>query len=94
MTAYATTSVPVERSQTEIRTLLQRFGVERLAFGEERCPPLLIPVAVTFQTRALGTRQIRRSSCGRGRGAGELRGSVPAASDRPAHEPHDLPASC
>jgi hypothetical protein len=56
VTAYATTNVPVERSQAEIRTLLQRFGVERLAFGEERDGNKQRWAAVTFQTRALGVR--------------------------------------
>ena len=33
--AYENTSVPVERSQGEIRKLLVKHGVARLAFGEE-----------------------------------------------------------
>jgi hypothetical protein len=54
--AYATTNVPVEKSQAEIRKLLQRFGVDRLAFGEERDDNKQRWAAVTFQTRALGVR--------------------------------------
>ena len=34
--AYANTSVPVERSQGEIRKLLSKHGAVRFAFGEER----------------------------------------------------------
>jgi hypothetical protein len=56
MTAYATTNVPVERSQAEIRTLLQRHEVQRLAFGEERDDDGQRWAAVTFQARALGVR--------------------------------------
>ena len=56
MSAYATTSVPVEKSQTEIRKLLQRFEVRRLAFGEERDESEVRWVAVTFEARALAVR--------------------------------------
>jgi hypothetical protein len=34
--AYESTSVPVERSQSEIRKLLAKHGCGRFAFGEER----------------------------------------------------------
>lgn len=33
--AYETTTVPVEKSQGAIRTLLAQFGAQRFAFGEE-----------------------------------------------------------
>jgi hypothetical protein len=56
MSAYATTSVPVERSQAEIRKLLQRYEVQRLAFGEERDDAGQRWAAVTFQARMLGVR--------------------------------------
>lgn len=56
MSAYATTNVAVERSQAEIRKLLQRFDVERLAFGEERDEDNRRWVAVTFEARRLGVR--------------------------------------
>jgi hypothetical protein len=36
LSAYATTTVPVERSQGEIRKLLSGAGASRLAFAEER----------------------------------------------------------
>lgn len=35
MSAYATTTVPVERSQAEVRKLLTDYGASRFAFGEE-----------------------------------------------------------
>jgi len=47
--AYATTTVPVERSQGEIRKLLVSHGVERLAFGEERDDTGQRWAMVTFQ---------------------------------------------
>lgn len=56
MTAYATTSVPVEKSQAEIRRLLQRYEVRRLAFGEERDESEVRWIAVTFEAHALGVR--------------------------------------
>jgi hypothetical protein len=34
--AYETTTVPVERSQAELRKLLAQYGASRFAFGEER----------------------------------------------------------
>lgn len=34
--AYESTSVPVERSQAEIRQLLARHGAQRFGFGEEQ----------------------------------------------------------
>lgn len=34
MPAYATTDVPVERSQGEVRGLLQRYGATQFTFGE------------------------------------------------------------
>ena len=55
-TAYASTTVPVERSQGEIRKLLIRFGAERLAFGEERDDTGQRWAAVTFQAGAHGVR--------------------------------------
>lgn len=49
--AYGSTTVPVERSQGEIRKLLIRFGAERLAFGEERDDTGRRWAAVTFQAK-------------------------------------------
>jgi hypothetical protein len=54
-TAYATTTVPVERSQGEIRKLLQDHGAARLAFGEERDGDRRW-AAITFTTQAHGVR--------------------------------------
>lgn len=54
--AYATTSVPVEKSQTEIRKLLLGFDVRALAFGEERDDDGRRWAAVTFEARTLGVR--------------------------------------
>src|SRR5205085_106628 len=34
--AYETTTVAVERSQSELRKLLTKYGASRFAFGEER----------------------------------------------------------
>lgn len=47
--AYESTSVPVERSQGEVRKLLVRYGAQRLAFGEERDDSGQRWAAVTFQ---------------------------------------------
>jgi hypothetical protein len=55
LAAYATTTVPVERSQAEIRKLLQDYGATRLAFGEEREGNWRW-AAVTFTTEAHGVR--------------------------------------
>jgi hypothetical protein len=54
--AYESTSVPVERSQGEIRKLLIRFGCERLAFGEERDDGGQRWAAVTFKAKLYAVR--------------------------------------
>lgn len=54
--AYASTTVPVERSQGEIRKLLIRFGAARLAFGEERDDMGQRWAAVTFQAKVYAVR--------------------------------------
>jgi hypothetical protein len=46
--AYEATSVPVEKSQGQIRKLLSGAGASRLAFGEERDDDGLRTAAVTF----------------------------------------------
>ena len=54
--AYGSTTVPVERSQGEIRKLLVRSGAQRLAFGEERDETGQRWAAVTFQAGAHAVR--------------------------------------
>lgn len=54
--AYSSTTVPVERSQGEIRKLLVGHGCQRLAFGEERDDMGQRWAAVTFQAGAHGVR--------------------------------------
>lgn len=54
--AYESTSVPVERSQGEIRKLLVRYGCQRLAFGEERDDTGRRWAAVTFQAKLYAVR--------------------------------------
>lgn len=54
--SYASTTVPVERSQGEIRKLLIRFGCDRLAFGEERDEAGQRWAAVTFQAKLYAVR--------------------------------------
>ena len=54
--AYGSTTVPVERSQGEIRKLLVRHGAQRLAFGEERDETGQRWAAVTFQGGVHGVR--------------------------------------
>lgn len=48
MTAYATTTVPVEKSQGEIRGLLAKHKAQRFAFGEESGDDGRQWAAVTF----------------------------------------------
>lgn len=48
MAAYASTAVPVEKSQGEIRKLLAKHGAQQFAFGEERTPMGERRAAVTF----------------------------------------------
>lgn len=48
MSAYATTTVPVERSQAEIRKLLTDYGCSRFAFGEETDSASVRWAAVSF----------------------------------------------
>jgi hypothetical protein len=54
--AYASTTVPVERSQGEIRKLLMKFGAHRLGFGEERDDGGQRWAAVTFQAKVYAVR--------------------------------------
>lgn len=54
--AYESTTVPVERSQAEIRKLLVRFGAQSLAFGEERDDAGQRRAAVTFQAKVYAVR--------------------------------------
>lgn len=54
--AYESTSVPVERSQGEIRKLLIAHAVEQLAFGEERDATGQRWAAVTFRHGAYAVR--------------------------------------
>lgn len=54
--AYASTTVPVERSQGEIRKLLIGYGVQRLAFGEDRDDTGTRWAAVNFQTQLYAVR--------------------------------------
>jgi hypothetical protein len=54
--AYESTSVPVERSQGEIRKLLTGHGVERLGFGEERDETGQRWAAVSFSYSARSVR--------------------------------------
>jgi hypothetical protein len=54
--AYASTTVPVERSQGEIRKLLIAFGCDRLAFGEERDDAGQRWAAVTFKAKLYAVR--------------------------------------
>lgn len=54
--AYESTSVPVERSQGQIRQLLAKFGVQRLAFGEERDEVGQRWAAVSFVHNTRGVR--------------------------------------
>lgn len=54
--AYQSTSVPVERSQAEIRKLLIRAGVDQLAFGEDRDETGQRWAAVTFRHSAFAVR--------------------------------------
>lgn len=56
MSAYSSTTVPVERSQGEIRKLLLGYGCERLAFGEERDEVGQRWAAVTFQAKLYAVR--------------------------------------
>ena len=56
MSAYGNTAVPVERSQGEIRKLFQRFGVDRMGFGEETDHDGLRWAAVTFTHGAYAVR--------------------------------------
>lgn len=56
VSAYSTTTVPVERSQGEIRKLLAGHGAQRLAFGEERDEMAQRWAAVTFQAGAHAVR--------------------------------------
>ena len=48
MAAYSSTTVPVERSQAEIRKLLGLHGAQRFAFGEETDDAGVRWAAVTF----------------------------------------------
>src|SRR3954470_15776624 len=54
--AYESTSVPVERSQGQIRKLLSGAGASRLAFGEERDDDGRRWAAVTFVLGSHGVR--------------------------------------
>lgn len=54
--SYNQTTVPVERSQGEIRKLLIRYGCERLAFGEERDDTGQRWAAITFQAKLYAVR--------------------------------------
>ncbi len=54
--SYSQTTVPVERSQGEIRKLLIRYGCERLAFGEERDDGGQRWAAITFQAKLYAVR--------------------------------------
>lgn len=54
--AYESTTVPVERSQGEIRKLLMSFGAQQLAFGEERDDIGQRSAAVTFRTKLFAVR--------------------------------------
>ena len=56
MSAYASTNVTVERSQAELRKLFQRFGVDRLGFGEETDDAGVRWAAVTFTHAAYAVR--------------------------------------
>ena len=56
MSAYGSTTVPVERSQGEIRKLLIRAQVGQLAFGEDRDETGQRWAAVTFRHGALAVR--------------------------------------
>ena len=56
MANYSSTTVPVERSQGEIRKLLVNHGCQRLAFGEETEPGGQRWAAVTFQAGAHAVR--------------------------------------
>lgn len=55
--AYETTSVPVEKSQGQIRKLLSEAGASHLAFGEERDPETGRRwAAVSFEVRGQAVR--------------------------------------
>lgn len=54
--AYETTSVPVEKSQGEIRAMLSKYSVARFAFGEETDDDGTIWAAVTFTHHGLVVR--------------------------------------
>jgi hypothetical protein len=53
--AYETTTVPVERSQGEIRKLLQTHGAARFAFGEETDSAGVRWAAVSFTHGGYGS---------------------------------------
>src|SRR4051794_17211824 len=54
--AYETTTVPVEKSQGEIRGMLTRYGAARFGFGEETDDAGVRWASVTFTHQALVVR--------------------------------------